>query len=211
MAVNWDDVLKLVLALFLGGIIGAERELHDKAAGLRTITFICVGATLFTVLSRRLSTTGDPGRIAAQIVSGVGFLGAGAILHQRGQVRGLTTAATIWIVAAIGMAVGSDRVVLALCATVVALVVLAALPQIERLITRGHYRAIYEVTTVLRPALVEELRAYITAHHLRIYSERITKLEQTIRCRWLLNGPAAAHEALLQKLLADEEVLNLKT
>ena len=210
MAVNWDDVLKLVLALLLGGMIGAEREYQDKAAGLRTMIFICVGAALFTVLSRGLSTTGDPGRIAAQVVSGVGFLGAGAILHQRGQVRGLTTAATVWLVAAIGMAVGSDQVALAITVTVIALIVLAVLPRMEQVMTRSHFRSGIEVLCPLRPALVEELREQIAVNGLRIHAERITKSNRNIRCRWLLWGSRAAHDALLQTLLAHEEVLALK-
>ncbi|MCU0612708.1 MAG: MgtC/SapB family protein [Candidatus Eisenbacteria bacterium] len=210
MAVNWEDVLKLVLAMFLGGIIGAEREYQDKAAGLRTMIFISVGATLFTVLSRRLSTTGDPGRIAAQIVSGVGFLGAGAILHQRGQVKGLTTAATVWLVAAIGMAVGSDQVALAIAVSAMALIVLAVLPTIEQRMTRGHYRVAYDATCALRPALIDELRTLFAAHGLRIHAERISKGHRSIRCQWLLWGSREAHAALLQALLAHDEVLALR-
>lgn len=211
MPINWDDILKLGLALLLGGVIGAEREYQDKAAGLRTMIFISVGATLFTLLSRRLSTTGDPGRIAAQIVSGVGFLGAGAILHQRGQVRGLTTAATVWLVSAIGMAVGSDQVLLAIWVTIIALVVLAALPAIERAMTRGHHREAVEVLCAPRPELIDELRALIASNGLRIHAERITKAHRTIRCRWLLWGSGTEHRAFLKALLANDEVIELKT
>ena len=109
---------KLLLATLLGGAIGLERELAGKPAGLRTNILICVGAALFTQLSvdiARIGFTpdgrpyGDTTRIAAQIVSGIGFLGAGAILHGEGAVVGLTTAATIWVVAAIGTAVGAGR------------------------------------------------------------------------------------------------------
>jgi putative Mg2+ transporter-C (MgtC) family protein len=211
MVFNWDDVLKLGLALLLGGAVGAEREYRDKAAGLRTITFICVGATLFTMLSRRLSATGDPGRIAANIVSGVGFLGAGSILHQRGVVKGLTTAATVWLVAAIGMAVGSDQVGLALCASVIALIVLAVLPSVERMMARGHYGRIYEVTCPLRPDLVEELREHIEASKLRIHTQKVTKSGKTMKCRWALSGRTASHRALQQVLLAREDVIEFTT
>ena len=102
-----DLLLHLVVAVILGGAIGLERELQQKAAGLRTNILICTGAALFTELSLAMTAEfGDPSRIAAQIVTGVGFLGAGAIIQGRGTVRGLTTAATMWLVAAIGMAVG---------------------------------------------------------------------------------------------------------
>lgn len=99
-------MLQLLLACVLGGIIGWEREQHRRPAGLRTHMLICMGAALMTILSKSVSGNADPGRIAAQIVSGVGFIGAGTILRQGNAVRGLTTAASLWGVAAIGMAVG---------------------------------------------------------------------------------------------------------
>ena len=108
MDLNLTIVLKLFLASVLGGMIGLERELHRKPAGLRTNLFMCVGATLFTILSGELAREfgGDHTRIAAQIIPGIGFIGAGAILRDRGGVVGLTTAATIFVVASIGMAIG---------------------------------------------------------------------------------------------------------
>ena len=211
MALSWDDLLKLGLALLLGGIIGAEREYHDKAAGLRTIIFICVGATLFTMLSKRLSTTGDPGRIAANIVSGVGFLGAGTILHQRGQVKGLTTAATVWLVAAIGMAIGSDQWLLAIAGTVVAMIILAILPAAERLLTNQISTRIYLLTLAPRPELVDELRAAIDTHRLRVLGQKLTKTDQEFHFRWVLSGKAAAHRAFQRLLLAHAEVVEFKT
>src|SRR3989442_10568858 len=105
-------LLQFVLAVVLGGAIGLERELKGKPAGLRTNILISIGATLFTVLSIRMAAErGDPGRVAAQILAGVGFIGAGTILHTRGAVTGLTSAATIWVVAAIGMALGTKAYV----------------------------------------------------------------------------------------------------
>ncbi|HQN43268.1 MAG TPA: MgtC/SapB family protein, partial [Anaerolineaceae bacterium] len=92
-----EDLLKIVLAVLVGGLIGIEREYRDKAAGFRTLIFICVGAALFTILSVRLAGDKDPTRIAASIVTGVGFLGAGVILRDGGRVIGLTTAAAIWL------------------------------------------------------------------------------------------------------------------
>ena len=101
------NTLLAVVAILCGGIVGAERERREKPAGLRTLILVCLGSTLFTMASFILnSPSGDSGRVAAQIVTGVGFLGAGAILHGRGMVSGMTTAATIWVMAAIGMLVG---------------------------------------------------------------------------------------------------------
>src|SRR5262249_46826822 len=111
-------LLQLLLAALLGGIVGVERELKGKPAGLRTNVLICVGATLFTVLSLHVAEgRGDPGRVAAQIIPGVGFIGAGTILHMRGAVTGLTSAATIWVVSAIGVALGLRAYVEALGTT----------------------------------------------------------------------------------------------
>ncbi len=106
MTLLWEDVARLLFAVLVGGLIGAEREYRDKVAGFRTIIFICLGATLFTLFSVKLGGAGDPARIAANIVSGVGFLGAGAILRSGERVTGLTTAASIWTTAAIGLAAG---------------------------------------------------------------------------------------------------------
>jgi putative Mg2+ transporter-C (MgtC) family protein len=127
----------LMLAIVLGGAIGLERELSAKPAGLRTNILICVGAALYTQLSVALAgAQGDPGRIAAQIVTGVGFLGAGTILHTRGTITGLTSAATIWLVAAIGVAVGAGAVYEATGATLLVLLVLRALRSIEPFVRR---------------------------------------------------------------------------
>jgi len=124
----------LLLAAVLGGAIGWEREHARKPAGLRTNILICMAATLLTDLSVTVATSSpgaDPGRIAAQIVSGMGFLGAGTIIQSRGNVMGLTTAATLWIVAAIGMAIGFGAVVEATGTTLLVLVALVPLRRVE--------------------------------------------------------------------------------
>lgn len=130
-----EEVVKLLLALLVGGLVGIERDVRDKAAGFRTLIFICVGSTLFTIFSFQISSSGsggDSARIAASIVSGVGFLGAGVILRQQGRVRGLTIASTIWLVAALGMGIGAGQYRFTLIATAVILVVLWLFPLIER-------------------------------------------------------------------------------
>ncbi|HUG94352.1 MAG TPA: MgtC/SapB family protein [Planctomycetaceae bacterium] len=134
-----DLLARLLLAALLGATIGFERELRQKTAGLRTNTLIAVGAALFTLMSLELAEgrpDADPARIAAQIVTGIGFLGAGAILRTGGSVQGLTTAATVWVNAAIGMAAGAGRYVLAIGATVITILVLLALTRLENLIAR---------------------------------------------------------------------------
>ena len=135
---NWEVLLRLSVAAVLGGAVGLERELRERQAGLRTHLVVCVGAALFTLVSA-YGFTGprvDPTRIAAQIVSGIGFLGAGAIIRQGLSVRGLTTAATLWLVAAIGMASGAGYYPAAILATAGAILTLGPLRVIAFRLTR---------------------------------------------------------------------------
>jgi len=136
---RYNLVLRLLLAAALGGMIGLEREASGKPAGFRTNLLICLGAALITEVSYSVAfaahmdwgSNSDPGRIAAQIVSGIGFLGAGTILHNKGTVQGLTTAATLWVVAAIGMAVGARAYFAAVIGTSLVMLALMLLGRVE--------------------------------------------------------------------------------
>jgi putative Mg2+ transporter-C (MgtC) family protein len=132
-AFRLDLGVKLMIAILAGGGIGLERELRGKPAGLRTNILICVGSALLMDLSIGIvgDSGGDPGRIAAQVVTGIGFLGAGTILHTRGTITGLTSAATIWVVAAIGLTAGAGFHFEALAATVTVMMVLRGLGWVE--------------------------------------------------------------------------------
>jgi putative Mg2+ transporter-C (MgtC) family protein len=130
-------VARLLTAALLGGILGFERELRQKSAGLRTNILIAIGSALFTLMSYELAGDAqgaDPGRVAAQIVTGIGFLGAGAIMRTDSGIHGLTTAATVWVNAAVGVAAGGGEYHLAVIATAVTLAVLLVLWPLERLI-----------------------------------------------------------------------------
>lgn len=145
-----DTVLRLIFAALLGGVIGLERELKGKPAGLRTNMFICFGAAMFTILSDKLAGefAGDHTRIAAQIIPGIGFIGAGSILHSRGSVQGLTTAATLFVVASVGMAVGGGLFLMAMFATIVILLTLHILGYMEK---RLHLKAMAMTYEVIGP------------------------------------------------------------
>jgi len=127
------EVFGIVLAVILGALVGFERQIRGKAAGLRTNTLICLGAAVFTIISQRMAAGNADSvtRIAAQIVTGVGFLGAGAIIRDRVGVHGLTTAATIWLVASIGMACGAQYYYLATISALIAIIVLFGLGKLE--------------------------------------------------------------------------------
>lgn len=136
---DWNNILQVVVAAFLGGLIGMEREARGREAGFRTNMLIAIGACLFTILSIEGfplldSNARDSARIAAQIVSGVGFLGAGALIQTRNHIKGMTTAATIWLVAAIGMTVGVEAYGLAIFTSVLTFVVLRLLRPVSKVI-----------------------------------------------------------------------------
>ena len=133
-----DIMIRIVFAIILGSVIGLERELTNKSAGLRTQIMVCLGACIFTILSIygfstavTLYPLGDPSRVAAQIITGIGFIGAGTVLRQGLTVTGLTTASTLWIVAAIGMACGCGKLSIAVVSTVLAIAVLVLIRILE--------------------------------------------------------------------------------
>lgn len=142
---------KLVLAVFVAGLIGLERETHGRPAGLRTHVLVCLGSALFTLCSFIVAKNGgsDPGRITAQIVTGIGFLGAGTIIHQGSVVRGLTTAASIWTVAAIGVGIGigGTALILSVATGVLVFATLNFMPKLERVLGR-HLNELSIVITV---------------------------------------------------------------
>jgi len=130
-------VIRLAVSIVIGGLIGLERELEHKPAGLRTIILVCLGSTIFMLVGFELGLLGtEMGRIVAGVVTGVGFLGAGAIIRARGEVYGLTTAATIWLASGLGLAIGAGYYILAITASVFVLVVLRILGIVEKALSR---------------------------------------------------------------------------
>jgi putative Mg2+ transporter-C (MgtC) family protein len=129
----WCGILLTVTTIVAGAIIGVERERHEKPAGLRTIILVCLGAAIFTMASYAFITnTGDSGRVAAQIVTGIGFLGAGVIMHERYIAFGVTTAATIWVTAAIGLTIGAGHAIPGLALSVTVRLILGIVQRVER-------------------------------------------------------------------------------
>src|SRR5207253_1787002 len=154
--------LQLSLATLFGGAIGLERELGGKPAGLRTNILICIGSVLYTKLSITMASgNSDPTRVAAQIVTGVGFIGAGTILHARGAVVGLTSAATIWVVAAIGVALGAAVYWEAAGTTLLVLIVLRGLGRVERLVARASTQSTLLVHAHPEPTALDELETVV--------------------------------------------------
>jgi len=201
-----EDIIKLLLAVLAGGLIGAEREYRDKAAGFRTIILICVGATLFTIFSLRLGGGEDPVRIAANVVSGVGFLGAGAILRDAGRVMGLTTASTIWLAAALGMGIGGGHYLLSGVAALAVLIILWLFPRIEARIDTVRDARTYEVVSSMSPEKFEELEALFLRCGLQVSSRKRVKSGEDMICTWRAYGSPEGHEELVGKIFAHADV-----
>jgi putative Mg2+ transporter-C (MgtC) family protein len=180
----WPPILiaaKLLLAIICGGTIGLERELNRKAAGLRTNVLICFGAALYMIVSRHISGGAaytDPARLAAQVVAGIGFLGAGVILQARGSIHGLTTAATIFVVGAVGIAIGEGLFPLALFSTVSIIVVLVALRRLERSILKKSRLFHYHLKTADPAEFLEALLDILEKQNLRLESFDVKEISE---------------------------------
>jgi len=208
MSMTIELLIKLGVALVVGGMIGAEREFRDKAAGFRTIIFITVGATLFTIFSDILAgDENDPARVAANIVTGIGFLGAGAIMREGGRVAGLTTAATIWLSAALGMGIGSGQFLLVGTGTAVVLFVLWIFPTFEHWIDNISHSRTYKVHIPLDSDKATELDDAFERLSLRVFGQHIVKSQDYMICSWTAQGTPKNHDRLIKALLSDKEVL----
>lgn len=203
---------RLLLAALLGGLIGLEREMSDKPAGLRTNLLICLGAALLMELSIDVAALAnaqggdglraDPARIAAQVVSGIGFIGAGTILQAHGSVTGLTTAATIWVVAAIGMAVGSSAYVEAVGSAILVGISLVMFGRVEDLVTRRRRTQHYHVVLDPDPELLRLVEDTFRERGLRILTESVDKTGDEYRASFDVAGHALLHDQVIRSLAA---------
>ena len=207
-----DLLLQLALATLLGGLIGLERELKGKPAGLRTNILICIGAATFTHLSIQMGAgTGDPGRIAAQVLTGIGFIGAGTILHSRGEVTGLTSAATIWVVSAIGMALGMGLYVEAIGTTALVIVVLMGLARAEVVLGRHTSTSRFTIRAQPEPSPVEELRTLIGRTGLNIVRADVRGGGEDLVIEMEVRGARRLHEQALVALVHHPSVRSVST
>ena len=214
----WSMILKLVISLVLSGLIGFERETHDRPAGLRTHILVSVGSTLITLCSYSISQSVagvifDPGRVTAQIVTGVGFLGAGTIIHQGSMVRGLTTAASIWTVAGIGIAVGigGDMFYLALAASVLVFATLTTVRNIEQNVLSRHVERFISITVPADRESLDRALALFSQHdvRLRVLSSRMSVDDSTQIMRLGLRPGRNFDQLLLStELAASKDVMS---
>ena len=182
MLSQYDIIIRLLIAAVLGGMVGLEREYHDQPAGLRTHIILVLGATIAMCISINLSmqfhtvaTNGDPERLAAQVISGIGFLGAGAIFRFGANVKGLTTAASLWTTAIIGLAVGAGYYLIGIASTVCVLFALIALDFIEKKFLPNRTARIISIKGTDRPGFVEEIKTALSKFGITIKSVNLAK------------------------------------
>lgn len=206
-------LLRLILAAVLGGIIGLERELKRRPAGLRTNMFICFGSALFTICSIELAVHGedDHTRIAAQIVNGIGFIGAGAILHARGSVTGLTTAATIFVVSAIGMAAGGGLYIPAIFATLLVFMALEVLGMAERRFNLKPALSSYEVLGESAEAIIAEVSGVLEQLRKSMEGVRVERDQGRYRVEFSVLGTRSEQNEVFQQLRLSPTLRNVSS
>ncbi len=207
-------LVRLTLAAFLGGIIGLERELKRRPAGLRTNMFICFGSAMFTILSTELAGEwgiGDHTRIAAQIIPGIGFIGAGSILHDKGGVSGLTTAATLFVVASIGMAAGSGLYLLAIFATMLIYLALHLLGILERQFNLKPLTMNYIVASEkTADDLVAEVNSILEDQGKEMQAMRLSRSGEKEKLAFRVDGTRNEHKQLMNRLRESAGLSNLE-
>ena len=203
-------MIKVFLALVLGGALGLERQYHDKPAGFATNCLICLGAMLFTVLSEFMSLQdGDPGRIAAQVVTGVGFIGAGSILRDGNKISGLTTAAGVWLVAAIGMAVGYGQYFWAsVCAAAILVVQLGVRKTLKLMEFVKRYDTFY-VTCDPSWKVVDKIIHQIEAQNVTILKSEVSKQDNRFHVSLVATFTGHDFQNITKELLEMPEVHSL--
>src|SRR5215831_4482826 len=200
-----SSLYRLLLAAILGGLIGLERELKHRPAGLRTNMFICFGAALFTLLSRGLAAEpSDYTRIAAQIIPGIGFIGAGSIIHTRGLTTGLTTAATIFVVASVGMAAGGGLYLTAIFATAIVLGALFLLGYVEETFNIKLLLKSYEVTGANVEEISHEVNRILESHHRLMQNVLTGETDQHVRLQFDVEGCSSEQHELFHQLKASK-------
>src|ERR1051325_6709247 len=206
MNIIYEDFAKLLIALLLGAIIGAEREYRNKSAGFRTITLICVSSTLFTMLSFKIGGANDQARIAANIITGIGFLGAGAIFRDENRINGLTTATTIWVASAIGMTVGGGYYLLAIISTLACLMVLYIFIRLQSRIDEANQIRKYKIACTFQKETLQHYELLFKKHHLTSQRDKQSIIDKVITGTWIVQGSAKNHDKLVKELLNDPDI-----
>jgi len=199
-----NELVLIFISVILGLFIGAEREYRNKSAGLRTFILVCFGSCLFTILSIKIGIK-DPDRLAANIITGIGFLGAGVIFKGDNKIDGITTATTIWATASIGMAVGSGYVYLSLTGTVLVLLILSSLTYLQNLIDNNHKIREYKIVLTNLEDLVY-IDSMFKKYKLKSFVIQQKFTQENITTAWILTGKSKNHNQFIEQLQHDAKV-----
>ncbi|MCF0043290.1 MgtC/SapB family protein [Dyadobacter fanqingshengii] len=200
-----EDVYKLLISFFLGAIIGTEREYRSKSAGLRTMILIAVGSTLFTIISIKISS--DAGRIAANIVTGIGFIGAGIIFRENNRVVGITTAAIVWVTAAVGMGIGAGFYEVTIATFIISGLSLVILAPIQKFIRKKSQIRNYRLVCPYERKTLKRYEELFKDNDLKILQGQQSRSGGQITGSWTLQGSEKKHEKLTHHLLNDSGII----
>jgi len=203
-----EHIIKILIAFAAGTVLGVEREFRSKPAGFRTMILICVGATVFTILSNSFSSNQD--RIASNIVTGIGFIGAGVIFKEGVSVRGITSAATIWIAAAVGMAIGLGFYTTAIVVLVIVISTLVILMRLEEVLDRFHQIKIYSVTFCVDNYSLDEMEQAMNDMNITFSKTKITKKDNDVVVFYKIEGRQHKHEEFSNFLIACKSIISFE-
>jgi putative Mg2+ transporter-C (MgtC) family protein len=201
-----DIFIKLLLSIIVGGAIGAEREYRSKSAGFRTLTLICLGSALFTIFSELIGAGNNPDRIASNIATGIGFVGAGVIFKGDFGVNGITTAAMIWVTAALGMGIGAGYELTSVIGCAMILVMLFVFGLAENWIDHINQMRNYRIVAEYKEETMKRFEKYFHAHHLTYKRGREIKDGESISGEWFVRGSKKNHLAFIYEMLHDPTV-----
>ena len=206
ISIYFEEAAQVSVAFVIGAIIGLEREFRSKPAGFRTMILICVGSCLYTILSKEIGH-GSADRIASNIVTGIGFIGAGVIFKEGITVNGLTTAALIWVTAALGMAIGYHNYPMAVVVSVIVVITLFVLEPFQRFISRFHKVKDYRIKTImLGNNFKQELENFFTAHDMDFKCMKTVKEDEDAVYIYRISSPDRDYDAINNFLLSHKEV-----
>lgn len=201
-----DIIEKLLVSILVGGAIGAEREYRSKSAGFRTLTLICLGSALFTIFSQLIGLGSNPDRIASNIATGIGFVGAGVIFKGDFGVNGITTAAMIWVTAALGMGIGAGYEWVSVIACLMILLMLFIFGLLELRIDHWNQMRNYKIESAFHEDTMHRFEKCFQQHHLKYKRGREIKNGDSMSGEWFVRGPKKNHLAFIHQMLHDPQV-----
>jgi putative Mg2+ transporter-C (MgtC) family protein len=207
---NNELIIRFALAILWGGIIGSERQYRSKSAGFRTMIMISLGACFFTIISKLIGGDINGDRIASNIVSGIGFIGAGVIFKGDNRVNGITTAATIWVVAAVGMGIGAGYYFASACSSVLMILILAILPYVEKFIDELNQLKVYSISTAYKKDSLDKIESLFKELNVKYRIISMHKTANQVDFEWEIQAHKTKHEALSAILMNNELIVEFK-